>query len=225
MFKRFLTGAVLALAAAGVATAAAAAGGTHVATFESQSAFRCDAATTEHDHGLSFAQDPLNPYYSCFYSPSQPADFPIDPPSKVMAVGFDQFEVPANDPAPYVVAITLDNGQPFDFLRLDLAAGPFTPLPGTTLVTGFLHGGGTVSTTLNLTQSFTTYGLNWLNLDSVVFGPPSNPGDTSPYIAFDNVTYRTIGVPEPAEWALLLGGLLASGYMVRRARQLAAVEA
>jgi hypothetical protein len=223
MYKQFLTGAALALAAAAFGTTAAA--GVGVATFEGQAAYHCDYAATEHDHGLSFAQDPQNPWYSCFYSPGSPADFPISPPSTVMAVGFYPFDIPASDPAPYDVEISQTNGEVFDFLSLDLAAGPFAPVGGSTFVTGFVHGGGTVTATLDLTQSFTTYALNWLNLDSVVFGPPSDLGSGSPYIAFDNVTYRSNAIPEPAEWVLMLGGLLASGYMLRRARQLAAVDA
>jgi len=223
MFRRYLTAAVMALATAGFATTAAA--GVGVATFNSQTAFRCHFGTTEQDHGLSFSGDPQNPFFSCFYSPAAPADSPINPTSTFMEVGFDQFEVPDNDTAPFVVQVSQSNGLPFDLIGFDLAAGNFAPLPSMTGVTGFVHGGGTLSATLDLTSAFATHDLNWLNLDSFTFGPPSNLGDGTPYIALDNVRYGSASVPEPFTWMLMLSGLLGSGYMLRRARQLAAVEA
>jgi len=211
MFKRFLTGAVVALAATGFAATAVAA--THTIGFEDKHAFSCSQpAQTQHDGGLSFGQD----YYACYYSPIHPADFPVIPPSKVMGSGGTETDV------------SEDDGSVFDLIALDLAAGPFTTPGDTTFVTGFLHGGGTLTTTLALNTPFTTYNLGWTGLDSVRF---SGPQASQQYVAFDNLVINgngfdtTRGVPEPAEWALMLGGLLACGYMLRRARELAAVEA
>jgi hypothetical protein len=211
MLKRFLTGAVFALAAAGFAATALAS--THTIGFEDKHAFGCSQpGQTQHDGGLSFGQD----FYACYYSPNQPADFPIVPPSKVMASGGTQ------------TIVSEDDGTVFDLIALDLAAGPFTTPGDTTFVTGFFHNGGTITTTLTLNTPFTTYNLGWAGLDSVTF---SGPQQSQQYVGFDNIVFNgngfdtTRGVPEPAEWALMLGGLLASGYMLRRARQLAAVEA
>jgi hypothetical protein len=204
MFKRFLTGAVLALATAGFGTAALAGSGVSFG-FEGQTAFSCNLGT-QHDGGLAFAQD----FYACFYSPAHPADFPITPPSTVMAVGYSD------------TTVTRDDGSVFDLLALDLAAGVYTTPGDTTLVTGFLHGGGAETQTLTLDKLFTRYTLDWTGLDSVVFSAPQTHNG---YVAFDNFTIDGVGVPEPAEWVLMVSGLLAAGYMLRRARQLAAVEA
>jgi hypothetical protein len=208
MLKRFLTAATLVLAASlsVVATARAT-----VVTFEDQAAFRCDANTTEHDGGLSFAQNPAGPFFTCFYSQADPADFRVNISSTVMAVGFTD------------TTITADNGDPFDLKALKLAAGPWTVPGDTTFVEGFVHGGGTVTTTLALNAHFRNYVLGWQNLDSVFFSrPQANDG----YVAFDSVRYFPVGadtggVPEPAIWAMMLLGFTAAGVMLRRARQLA----
>jgi hypothetical protein len=205
MLKRFLTGAVLALAA-GLATSAAAEtpGGVHTITFNGATTFTCRPGTVS-SGGLDFTGG----WMGCFYSPSDPADFPIPLTSSVMAIGF----------AP--VTMDLRSGGVFDLLSLDLAAGVWTEVGDHTEVTGNEHGGGTFSADLALNSPFTTYDLNWTNLDSVSFSTPI-PGNA--YIAYDNVTVRGLMVPEPGEWLLLVGGLLASGYMLRRARQLATAE-
>src|SRR5689334_7706145 len=105
MFKRFLTGAALALAA-GLATSAAAEtpGGVHTITFNDKTHFGCAPGVIAAD-GLTFTGG----WMGCFYSPSDPADFPIPITSSVMAIGF----------AP--VTMTLTSGSVFDLLSLDLA--------------------------------------------------------------------------------------------------------
>ena len=204
MFKRFVTGVLLVLATAGLGVPAFAGSGVDFG-FEGQTAFTCNLGT-QHDGRLDFAQD----FYACFYSPANPGDFPITPPSTVMAVGYSD------------TTVTRDDGSVFDLLGLDLAAGPYTTVGDTTLVTGLLHGGGTVTQTITLGTLFTRYNLGWTGLDSVVFSAPqTNNG----YVAFDNFTVDGVGVPEPAAWALMIVGLMGCGYMLRRAHQLAAVEA
>ena len=205
MLKRFLTAATLALAASLLVGAPAKAA---LVTFEDQAAFRCDANTTEHDGGLSFAQNPAGPFFTCFYSHADPADFPVAIGSTVMAVGFTD------------TTVTADDGNPFELQSVQLAAGRWAVAGDTTFVEGFIHGGGAVSTTLTLGRQFHTYFLNWQNLDSVSF---SRPQASDGYVAFDNVRFAPPGggVPEPAICAMMLLGFTAAGAMLRRARHLA----
>jgi hypothetical protein len=206
MFKRFLTGAVLALAA-GLATSAAAEVGLHTVTFNKHTSFTCAPGTTS-DSGLDFTGG----WMSCFYTPGDPADFPFTLTSPVLGVGYADF------------TMSLTAGSVFDLLGLDLAAGRYTAPDDTTVVTGHFHDGTDITQTLTLTQPFTTYNLDWKDLDSVHFTQPQGPD--SGYVTFDNIRVfgdlPNVGVPEPGEWVLLVGGLMACGYMLRRARQLAA---
>jgi hypothetical protein len=209
MFKRYLTGAVLALAAV-LATNSAVAS-VNTVGFEDHAAFACTPGD-QHDGGLTFAND----FYGCYYSTGHPADFPFVPSSTVMGIGYSD------------TTIYEDDSSVFDLLGFDLSAGVYTVAGDTTLVTGFLHGGGTVQTVLTLNDGFEHHDLNWLDLDAVVFSrPQTNDG----YVAFDNIRFdgtgysTNVSVPEPAEWLVLLLGFSGCGYMLRRARQLAAVEA
>ena len=198
-FKACAGAAVLALGAAlsftGTANAA-------VANFEGQAAFRCDFAA-EHDGGLTFT----NSFAFCFYSPASPADFPTAPPSTVLGSGFSDTN------------IVTDNASTFNLDSVDLAFGPFNhngATSDTTLVTGFLFGGGTISTTLTVGYAFQTYNFaGWNNLTSVTFGQLAA---NSEYLAFDNVTYNSGAIPEPATWGLMLVGFGGLGSVLRRRR-------
>ena len=208
MFKRYLAGAVLALAAGLAATGAAAS--THTLGFEDHAAFSCTPGDQQ-DGGLTFAND----FYGCYYSTGHPADFPFVPSSTVMGIGYSD------------ITITEDDSSVFDLLSFDLSAGVYT-IPGdTTLATGFLHGGGTVQALFTLNDGFEHYDLNWLGLDSVVFSAPQAHDG---YVAFDNIRFNGTGfdttsaVPEAAAWAIMLLGFAGCGYMLRRAHQLAALD-
>lgn len=171
-----------------------------VVTFEDKPAFSCTGGNTA-DGGLNFTSD----FATCYYSPSSPADFPTPPPSTVMATGFSN------------TTVTKTAGGPFSLESVDLAFGPFSHSglsSDTTLVTGNLHGGGTLSKLLTVNYSFQTYQLDWANLDSVVF---SQLQKGSEYLTFDNVTYDSNAVPEPSSIGLF-GIALAALVLIKRRR-------
>lgn len=213
MFKRFLTGAALALAA-GLGMAAPASAG--VVTFGDEHSFSCDAGAPVDHQGLTFAMT----WYRCYYTPADSADFPTPLTSAVMGVGYVDTFFSATD------------GGVFDLNRLSLAFGPVDDpdlLSDTTTITGYLDGGGTVSADLTVGYGFQSYHLNWHGLTGVNVSHLSQTGpdaDMREYLAFDNIHFAEpgnpdTGVPEPAVWTMLLLGFATSGLMLRRARQLA----
>lgn len=170
-----------------------------VANFESKPAFSCDNAPSQTDGGLTFSHN----FFACFYSPTDPADWPFTPSSTVMGIGFSP------------ITMTRADNSAFSFLSADLSAGVFST-PGSILVTGFLNGGGTVTQNIDLIYGFQTYNFNWSNLSSVEFSELPSTG----YIGFDNVAYGPANVvPEPATFALMVPGLLLTGLGARRFRR------
>lgn len=207
MLKRILTGAALALATGLCLGAPAQA---KVVSFSDVSGFSCDVGAAVNHGGMTFAMD----WYRCYYGPADSADFPTPLTSEVMAVGYVDTFFSAQD------------GGVFDLHSLDLAFGPFDHdglLSDTTTITGYLDGGGTVSTTLTVGYGFERYHLNWQGLTGVNVSGLSQRVE---YLAFDNILYAEPtgskgGIPEPAVWLTLLLGFGACGVMLRRARQLA----
>lgn len=214
MFKRFLTGAALALAAGlGMAAPASAS----MVTFNDVSSFSCDVGAPVTHQGMTFDMS----WYRCYYSPADSADFPTPLTSTTMATGYvDTF-------------FSTEDGGDFDLLSMQLAFGPFDHeglTSDTTILTGYLSGGGTVTTTLTVGYGFQTYNLGWHGLTGVNVSPLQANGDDAQYLAFDNIHYFEPsnpnagggdGVPEPAVWAMLLLGFATSGLMLRRAQKLA----
>lgn len=170
-------------------------------TFESEAAFRCDGGPSHSAEGLTYNYA----FAACYYSPSSPADFPTAITSTVMASGYSD------------TSFTLTGGGVFSLNSVDLAFGPFHHgglTTDTTLVTGNLFGGGTVSQLLTVGYGFQTHTLNWSGLTSVTFGQFAG---ASEYLAFDNIVYNAGGaVPEPATWAMMIGGLGIVGAAMRR---------
>lgn len=124
------------------------------------------------------------------------------------------------------VVISRVDGGLFDLLRLDLALGLFnTGSLDSVTITGAGACAPLCTTTVDVNdRGFTRFDLTgFTNLSSVTVGVPQFQGQADGgYLSFDNTKFA---VPEPGVWMMLLGGLLGSGYMLRRARQLAAVEA
>ncbi len=224
MLKRFVTGAVLALAAGLCATAATAAV-THVVDFEDQvfnAGLFPDTFNTKSnqftEQGLRFGGEQF--YFMPAGNPSvtSPASFA----STFMEEGLEP------------VVFGRPNGAAFDLLSLDLALGMFNldALDSVTITGAGACAPACVTTISVGNGGFSHFDLTgFTGLTSVTVGMPvrnqaGSPADNG-YLAFDNITFATRGtnVPEPGVWLLMIGGLLASGYMLRRARQLAAVEA
>ncbi|KTE18856.1 hypothetical protein ATE67_17370 [Sphingopyxis sp. H050] len=172
-------------------------------TFEDQAAFRCDLSGSGASGGMSYSYG----FAACYYSPSNPADFPTPITSTVMASGYG------------ATSFALTGGGIFSLSTLDLAFGPFNHsglASDTTLVTGTLSDGGTLTTTLTVGRGFQNYALNWGNLTSISFGQLQS---SSEYLAFDNINYSTEGaVPEPGTWAMMIVGFGAIGAAARRRR-------
>lgn len=173
-------------------------------TFEDQPAFQCNFGGSNASGGMTYTYGNA----VCYYSNTDPADFPSPLTSTVMATGYTD------------TTFSLTDGGVFSLSSIDLAFGPFGHggLPtDTTIVTGMLAGGGTLTTTLTVGFPFQSYSFNWDNLTSVTFGQLSR----SEYLAFDNLTYSataTAAVPEPGTWALMIMGFAAASAAMRRRR-------
>jgi major type 1 subunit fimbrin (pilin) len=74
------------------------------------------------------------------------------------------------------------------------------------------------STDIDAAYAHDTISFVGTGLDSVTFSVQSNPLDSTDTI-IDNVT---VGVPEPATWALMIGGFGLAGAALRRRRTVAA---
>ncbi len=212
LLATWLAGAALVVASSLGAASSANAG---VVTFGEITQFGCDFNTSPSYGGMVFAST----WSKCGYAAADSADFPTPIHSSVLGVGYSDLTLTTND------------ASAFSLNSVDLAFGPFGHmglLDDTTLVTGFLEGGGSVSRTLHIGFGFQRYsfGADWANLSSVVFGQlPSTE-----YIGFDNIAYNggippalDAGVPEPATWGLMIIGFMGVGAMLRSTRRKAAL--
>ncbi len=100
---------IFALAAAGVALATVPAQAA-VVDFEDETAFRCDFSANGSSGGMKYSYDVV----ACYYSPTNPADFPTRLGSTVMASGFGSayFKQSSGD------AFSLDTIDSTEFLAL-----------------------------------------------------------------------------------------------------------
>jgi hypothetical protein len=139
----------------------------------------------------------------CTLGPSDFLNWPAQPASNILASGFG------------ALTVTKTGGGTFNLTSFDAQNGTYNPFLGSTtsiVVTGNLVGGGTLNTILTVGDPLAAYTLNWNNLTSVVFSEVGGGG----YTGFDNFNYRVGGVPEPANWALLIAGFGLVGAAMRR---------
>jgi hypothetical protein len=224
MSKRILIGAALALAA-GLAVATSAVADVHVADFEDQVFDPAMLPYTYNTIANNWNEQGLHFEGGQFYFVPAVNDLALP------AVHNSTFLEGAIETA----VISRAYGGLFDLLSLDLALGSWNLGSLDTVV---ITGQGACAPTCQATvqvddRAFTHFDLTgFTGLTSFTVGMPQyrdGNGDLqwdTGYLAFDNITFQTKGgIPEPAEWLLLLGGLTACGVMLRRARQLAVVEA
>lgn len=117
---------------------------------------------------------------------------------------------------PGTETITVQGNSPFNLTSLDLGGGlNYYSDTSTLTITGYQVGGTTVTAKVSVAvNSFNTYSLNgFTDLQSVTLGS-LYVSDTSAYVNVDNIVATPI--PEPATYALMLGGLGLMGATRRR---------
>jgi hypothetical protein len=112
-----------------------------------------------------------------------------------------------------LITLSHQSGAVFDLLSIDASNLTVSDV-GDLLLTGMLSSGGTISTTLSLTQNvWSTFvlGAGWVNLDSVAISAINGPLDWDP--AIDNIVVNAVPIPA-AVW--LFGSALAGLGWLRR---------
>ncbi len=115
---------------------------------------------------------------------------------------------------------TTDN-RLFSISDLDIGAGNGAVVGNVypVTLTGTFADRSTITTTLDLTYGFKNYTLSGFdNLRSLTFSHPVGP-DSGVFIALDNIAVRATTVPEPASWAMMVGGFALLGGAMRTRRR------
>ncbi len=117
-------------------------------------------------------------------------------------------------------------GDPYSIAATTTYTGVFTVTKtgaGTVDLTGSLYGGATQLSTWTASDDsgiVSSFDVLAFQVGSSTFGSSGTPGDANNGIDFTNIkiNYVAAPVPEPASVAMMLGGLLMVGTMVRRRR-------
>ena len=117
------------------------------------------------------------------------------------------------------VDISLTNGSTFDVSMFDASIMHNSFSSGSLFVTGLLSGGGTVTETVSLSNTYNTYSLPsaFTDLTSIRFGEMGGSPDWlgSAGISIDNIQFSTVPIP-PALWLFGSGLLVLIGLTRRR---------
>lgn len=167
-----------------------------IVDFETKPAFSC-AGENQVDNGISFNG------FGCYYSNSEPADYPFVPNSTVIGLAdFQGFGY---------VSFGLQGGGSFTLNKMDISLAVYAN-PGDLLtVTGLLNGANMQAVVLAPSQSaFTNYSFNWNDIDEVRFS--WGQGGWAGYIGFDNIQYNMQQETVSAPSSLVLLGLSLIGF-------------
>lgn len=123
-----------------------------------------------------------------------------------------------------LLRITRNGGGTFTLNSLDLAdyTNMVAPLGAFGMSYTYVDGSGSHSGVFNLDQTpgLQTFTVNFADITRIDLFTGDNRG---PGIQIDNVRYNEVaGVPEPAAWALMIGGFGMAGTMLRRRRAIQA---
>jgi hypothetical protein len=121
---------------------------------------------------------------------------------------------------PGIITLAESSGQLFDLLSFDYALLLAGGLTQGISVTGYLNGGGTVNTTVSLSNIWTTSVLSgFIGLTHVDFIGTVLPG---PDLAMDNlvVSLASTSVPAPTVLGLMIIGLIGVGAATKRRNEL-----
>ncbi|MCO5123165.1 MAG: PEP-CTERM sorting domain-containing protein [Rhizobacter sp.] len=167
--------------------------------------------------GANFAQTFAGQSVSGIGITGTPSDpLTLMPAGDISVVSFD----PGVSPESNSLLSQPDNNAPLSILLSSRADSFFWTMgyvdsPGSTIKADFFNANGALvdSRTISLIWKYSTYSLTGLNpFSGITFYDDRDPRG----VRFQNMSYNTAPVPEPATYAMLLAGLGVLGMMTRR---------